>query len=419
MKTPFVIVIILIILFPSCAPKKVNLVTYDVKRSDYTEVIRASGSIQAVNTTNIMAPQIYYSNLAVAWAIPEGSKVEKGDKLCVLECPSLIQMLDEQNRKLEGLQADFKKLEADNALNRAMLDASLKENQAGMAIRQLDSVQMNFAPPVKQKLMGLELERSHVEEKKLQKKSEAEKKIDETEIRQLKSRILQVENQVSMISDQVKSLTILAPKSGIVGKAETLGMMMMMSGDGNIIEIGGYPKVGGRIFSEMALMALPELTEMQVAVDVQEADFKRIEKGQAVEIVVDAAGGLRTTGKVKRKPVTGKTDPYTDSKVKWYEVIVSIDSCHNRLPPGLSAKCDIFVSRVRDTIVIPTLAIFERDSVKVVYVADGDKFRPVPIEAGLNNSSQTIIAKGLKGTETIALLEPPQNLIVKPNTKKQ
>ncbi|MFA5817377.1 MAG: hypothetical protein WC865_17380, partial [Bacteroidales bacterium] len=139
MKTFFVTAIALSTLFPSCTPKKSNLITCDLRRSDYTEVIRASGSIQAVNTLNIMAPMNYYGSMTVAWVIAEGSHVVQGDSICILECTAMMELLDQELRNVETLQADFKKLEADNALNRAMLDARMKENKAGMAISQLDS----------------------------------------------------------------------------------------------------------------------------------------------------------------------------------------------------------------------------------------------------------------------------------------
>ncbi|TSA36246.1 MAG: hypothetical protein D4R64_08085 [Porphyromonadaceae bacterium] len=413
MKSFFVISIGLFILFPSCAPKKANLITCDLKRSDYTEVIRASGTIQAVNTVNIMAPMNYYGSMTVAWVIPESSQVAKDETICILECTAIMQMLEQELRNVETLQADFKKLEADNALNRAMLDARMKENKAGMAISQLDSVQMRYAPRIKQQLMALELEKSHIEEKKLQKKYQAEMTIDETEIRQLKSRIIQAGIRVQRMQDQVKSLTIVAPNSGMVAKSDSPDNMVY-SMDGGILEMGSYLKVGSQVYPRMALMALPELTEMQVSVEVQEVDYKRISKGQKVDIIVDAAKALRTTGSVKRKSLAPKNSYTGESKIKMYEVIVSVDSCHSRMPPGLSARCDIFISQVRDTVVVPTLAIFEKDSLKIVYVAEGDKFLQITVETGSSNSSQTIITKGLVGNETISLVEPPQNFIEKP-----
>jgi HlyD family secretion protein len=414
MKIFFVSAIVLPFLFLSCTKSPTGLVVCELKKSDYTEMIRASGEIQAVNTVNIMAPVNYYGAMTVAWVISEGSQVDQGDTVCILESPAMMQFLEQQQQNLESLQAELKKLEADNALNRVMLDARVKENKAGMAISELDSVQMHYAPQAKKRILALELEKAHVEERKLLRKTEAEKKIDETEIRQLNSRIGQAASQVQILLDQVKSMTVVSPKGGIVARPQTSEYMVMYA-DGTV-ERGGssFIKIGNQVSRRMPLMAIPDMVEMQVAVDVQEIDFKRIEKGQKVDILVDAAKALRTTGTVKRKSLQGKDSYSGVSKIKMYEVIIGVDSLHSLMPPGLSAHCEIFVSQVRDTVVVPTLAIFERDSLKIVYVANGDKFMPTPVETGSFNNAQTIVVKGLMGNETISLIEPPRKIIEKP-----
>ena len=181
------------------------------------------------------------------------------------------------------------------------------------------------------------------------------------------------------------------------------------------IEMGGYPKPGGMLFPELPLMTIPDLTEMQVKAEVQEVDYKRIEQGQKVTIMVDASNGIQTTGLVKLKPMAPKIKYISEQvQYKYYEIIISVDSCHNRMPPGLSARCNIMINEVKDTVVVPTIAIFDRDSMKVVYVADGESFIAAKVETGLSNSSRTIITSGLKGKETIALAEPPQKFIKMP-----
>jgi hypothetical protein len=127
---------------------------------------------------------------------------------------------------------------------------------------------------------------------------------------------------------------------------------------------------------------------------------------------VDAAKKLVTTGKVNRKSLMGKTaEKYSDSKVKFYEIIIDVDSCHSKMKPGLSADCEITLNQALDTLFVPTLAIFERDSAKVVYVREKKKFIPVEVKTGPAGSSFTLIAGGLKGDEVIALSEPPNRLI--------
>ena len=131
-----------------------------------------------------------------------------------------------------------------------------------------------------------------------------------------------------------------------------------------------------------------------------------------VLIRVEASTNLNTTGKIKRKALAGKNTK-EKTAIKTYEVIISVDSCHSRMKPGLSATCRIIIDQVKDTIIVPAAAIFARDSLKIVYVAEGEKFIPVTVETGLSNSSKSIISKGLAGNETIALIEPPHNLIRK------
>ena len=67
---------------------------------------------------------------------------------------------------------------------------------------------------------------------------------------------------------------------------------------------------------------------------------------------------------------------------------------------------------------MPTLAIFEKDSTKIVYVKSKKKFIPVNVETGTSGSSFTIICGGLKGGEILALMEPPVRLIAHRTIRK-
>jgi len=90
---------------------------------------------------------------------------------------------------------------------------------------------------------------------------------------------------------------------------------------------------------------MPDLNQMQISVEVPEIDYRRIELGQKVIISVEAVKDLNTTGKIKKKTLVGKQTE-SQTSVKTYEVIVSVDSCHLKMKPGLSALCQIIVDEV-------------------------------------------------------------------------
>ena len=203
MKKTFIHIILLIFILPACTEKKPNIVTFDLKRSDYLESIDATGTIQAVNNFTLVAPRINFSGLTVAHLAEEGTYVNKGDTICILDAPEYVSIVESNKGELEKLEADMKKLEADNAMQLSLLQAQVETNQAQLAISMLDSVQLKFAPPVKQRLLALEMEKANIEKKKLQKKFSARKRIDNSELIGMRSRIMMQKNRIKMYQDQI------------------------------------------------------------------------------------------------------------------------------------------------------------------------------------------------------------------------
>jgi HlyD family secretion protein len=208
-----------------------------------------------------------------------------------------------------------------------------------------------------------------------------------------------------MFQSQINSLYIVAPSDGFVIHAETPSFQI--NGGSTV---GGKIEEGSKVFFTMPILQIPDISKMQISVEVPEVDYKRINNDQKVEIKIASVSNLETTGKIIRKSLATKNRD-EKSQIKSYEVIISVDSCDSRMKPGLSASCRIIINEVKDTLVIPSAAIFMKDSTKIVYVAKGHKFIPVPIETAISNSSESIVSKGLKGNEIIALMEPPYFLI--------
>ncbi|TFH39462.1 MAG: hypothetical protein E4G95_01075 [Bacteroidia bacterium] len=408
MKSFIVPFFLLLLVATSCRERSINILTYDLKNSDFTEKLEVTGTVQAVNNNTVVSPRNYYGSMSVAYIANTGSYVKKGDTVCILSSPQLISYYESFITSLENMEGDLKKMVAVNALDMSLLDAQLENTIVQLKLSSLDSLQMSFVPPVNRKILALEIEKASVERRKIEKKQSAKKVIYESELRQIELRIIQQQGRIEMLNTQIDALVIVAERDGIVLHTEIPEMMFMSSS--GIGTIGGKIEAGSSVLSNMALLMLPDLSEMQISIGVSETDYKRIESGQKVNIIIDAVDNLSTTGRINRKTLVGK-NLQSDSKVKTYEIVIDIDSCHLLMKPGLSASCEIIINEVKDTMLIPTMAIFERDSLKTVYVVDQDMFVPVIIETGESNSSFTIVSSGLKGNERIALSEPAYNLI--------
>jgi multidrug efflux pump subunit AcrA (membrane-fusion protein) len=397
-------ILLIFLVISACRTNTQVVITYKLKHSVYLETIDVEGTVQAVNNNIVITPRIY-SELQVARLAKEGVFVRKGDTICILAAPDLMNTFEQFKTELEKIEGAKDSLEANQAMQLSLLEAQVETNKAQMEITMLDSVQLKFAPVVKQKLITLEMEKVKIEKMKLEKKLAAQKKIANSEISQIVSRITIQKNRIQMYQSQINSLYIVSPSDGFVIHAET--PTFYTSGGSTI---GGKIEEGSKVFSTMPLLQIPDISKMQVSVEVPESEYKRINNDQKVDIKIESVTNLETTGKIIRKSLATKN---RDEKlsIKSYEVIISVDSCDSMMRPGLSAMCRIIVDQVKDTIVVPSAAIFIKDSTKIVYVAKDDKFMQVPVETGISNSSESIVSKGLNGNETIALIEPPYLLI--------
>jgi HlyD family secretion protein len=407
----FISLIFLICLFSCTGGKDNSIITFQLGKSDYIERINLSGTVQAVINMPVMPPRNQIGQMTIVRLVQDGAFVKKGDTLCVLSSPEVESRYRELLTSIETLEAELKKAEADIRLNTALLKAQLATSEAQLKISSLDSLQMKYATEVNQRLLELEMKKALIEKQKTERKLAATKTIGETDIRSKRASIMQEKMRAQTFADQVSAMTVIAQRDGIVMRTES--PRIMVSGSTGTGSFGGPVREGSVILLVTPVLQFPDLSRMQISADVAEADFRKIEKGQKAFITVDAAEKLVTTGKINRKSLSSSmAQRYSGSKVKSYEVIIDVDSCHSKMKPGLSANCEIIIKEEKDTLFVPTLAIYERDSSKIVYVKKKKDFVPVKVETGTSGSSFTIITCGLKGDETIALTEPPNSLIV-------
>jgi multidrug efflux pump subunit AcrA (membrane-fusion protein) len=402
----------------SCTSKTSNsIITFQLSRSDYVETITVPGTVEAVVNTPVTPPSLEFGQMTIMKLAADGTTVKKGDTICVLSAPELESAYLAAKTTLDSLEAGLKRTEADNKLKITMLEAQLCTSEAQLKISSLDSLRMMFATDVEQKLLRLEMKKALIEREKTKKKLSATRMIAENDIKQINARIIQGKARVLSMADQVNALTITAQRDGMVSRTESpMFYFMSLQGSGTM---GGPIKEGSVLLMDIPVLQFPDLSQMQVSAEVDETDFKKVEKGQHVLITVDAAEKLKTTGTVNRKNLIGRNaQRYSESQVKFYEVIIDVDSCHLKMKPGLSASCEIILAEAKDTLFVPTLAIFEKDSAKIVYAKRKKQFMPVRVQTGYSGSSYTIIKEGLRGDEIIALTEPPGRLIVKESEKK-
>lgn len=368
-----------------------SLPTYAIKRTAYEDVLVIEGYTESVNSVNVLCPP--HVRGTVVHIIENGTRVKKGDVVCILEDAALAESCERLALDLESAHAEVEKLQASQQLEYALLEAQVENNEAEAILAESDSIQMLYMSPLERRSKELQLERANVERDRLLKKIEAAKVIQGMDIVRAEKRIRRIERRLEDERKKLASLTLKAPKDGIAVR----GRRWHWSDE--------TWNIGDHVGDGRVVVTLPDFEQLKVLFHAQETEFKRLQLGDSVKFSFDALPGNYGWGRITKLASVGQTRT-EGSQVKTFEVEVSVDSLLTPVEPGLSVKCHIYINHVPDAIVVPTISIFDRDSLKVVYVRRERKFEERKVTLDIGSPKMTVITDGLSEGEQIALIKP-------------
>ncbi|MDR1368745.1 MAG: efflux RND transporter periplasmic adaptor subunit [Dysgonamonadaceae bacterium] len=397
MKRLFVLTFISFLLFYSCTSHDGDLSVYTVSNADFNQILKIDGFVEPVKSTTLFCPSGIEGN--IIFLLEDGTRVEQGDTVCILEAKELETSYNQMLIDMETERASLNKIRADLDMQYALLEAQVRNNEADTKIAHLDSFQIEYATPSQKRIKELELEKVSIEKIKFEKKLKALGVIQQSDIKKAELKILRMETRAGSMKERLESLIIKAPQNGLVTRT-----MNFITGNKN--------QMGDVVWDNMPIVMIPEMADMKVSIAASERDFKSLNVNDSVYYGFDAMPGNVGWGKILKKSPVGK--PVKEkSKVKVFEVEASIDSVLEMPDPGFSVVCNIVQKTVKDTLVIPQVAVFEVDSMKFVYVKRGKQYEMRQIQTSLSFPKEAVISAGLKRGEVISLSKPDLSKVKK------
>ncbi len=384
--------------FISCSSKNgEELTCYTVERGAFVDVLRVEGFTESLGSVTLTCPPDVDGS--IEYLVESGTMVKRGDTLCIIEDLSIEERYDNLLIDLENSYADLESTKANAQLELAMLEAQVRTNEAETQIAGLDSVQLLYLSPTERRIKELQMEQSAIRRERLNKQVDKQKIIQQADIKKAESKISRIERRVESQRELLQSLILLAPRDGLAIRARRNPWTAQTW------------LVGDNVWNGRAVVTMPTIDSMKVLIYAQETEYKRIEVGDSVEYSFDAMPYNRAWGRITKLSPMGlkRTE---GSEVKTFEVEASVDSVLQPLDPGLSANCRIFLQHVPDTLVVPTVCIYKRDSVDVVYVRKGKKYEERVVRLSITTPRSSVIAEGVNEGEQITLIKPDDKHIL-------
>lgn len=180
------------------------------------------------------------------------------------------------------------------------------------------------------------------------------------------------------------------------------------------IPTGGTPRkiqVGDAVWSQQALISLPDISHMIVDTQVREIDIHKVRLEQAVLIQVDAYPDTVFHGAVHLVGSLAKSDRDLPAGVKYFQIQVLLNESDDRLRPGMTARIEILVDRLENVVYLPLEGVFEKDGQKICYMVRGKGVEERAVQVGKFNDDVIVIDDGIQAGEQIYLQDPTTLLV--------
>lgn len=159
-------------------------------------------------------------------------------------------------------------------------------------------------------------------------------------------------------------------------------------------------RVGDSLFKNQPFMAVPDMTNLVVHLDVPESELSSVREGQTVAILPRAFPDLRLAGRVASVGAMAGTRVDRPAWQKFFHVVVSLQESRPELRSGMSVLCRVLVHDDPDALVIPRTAVRWDENRPWCRLAGGARRE---LELGSGNEQWFAVKVGVQAGDRVQL----------------
>jgi len=358
-----------------------------------TQTLTLSGTIQSSNSTTIKSPHYWNISYRIIYLIKEGTYVSKGDTLIKFDHSQAKENLKQAQNQLQKHLYQKKIISKKNSNQIRQIKDQIKKTELNIKSTQTKLEQAKYSSKQKKKNIKLDLKRARTALEKQKRHLRSQKMINQKKMQAIQFKINQATQKVDFHQELINSLTITAPKEGLVVY------------EANKDEDEKQLARGSKISPDRPLLKIPNLSNMIVKAHLNEVDRFKIDSGQKAQIKLAAFPDTTFKGHLSYiSPLPKRKN--SKSKLKVYPFEIKIDSEKNyRLKPGLSARIEIIIDDLNNYYSIPSWCIFKPQDRLGVKTTQG-KFLGLDTLQILNGKAYFRYKPGIENNKLI----PNQNI---------
>jgi RND family efflux transporter MFP subunit len=437
---------------------------FPVKRGDLKIVVMENGYLKAKNSKEI-SPE-FQREATITWLVEEGKTVVKDDVLAEFDKTELETQVDDIEKQLLQAQNDLASAKADLEIQKRDSAASIESAEFNLKVtrlklerhdkgdmpnekRKLDlqiekadsdfaraqerfrqvpdlekegfmtkiqteqeriklreselnlesakrefQLWQDYSEPMEREQLSVNVKDQERQLVNAREKAEISVREKETRVSRAESQLQQTEQRLDKLKKELDKMTIKAPQPGIVHY-----------GDPSNPWERDQVKVGNRFWRGNTLFTLPDLREMQVLIQVHEADIDMVKVDQVAIIHVESVKDRSFTGKVTRINAVANSN-WMNENNKTFGCEISMDANEVEMRAGITAKVEIQVEELKDVLYVPVHAVFAEGAETFCFVPKAPAWEKRSVTVGKNNSHYVVVNSGLSEEDRVLLYDP-------------
>ncbi len=434
------------------------------RRATLTITVTESGNLESTKTVDGVC-EVMGSQIKIIELTPEGTHVEKGQIVCRFDSSEIDKNIAQQQIKVQQAETKIKtteqeveiarnKGEEDKVTAKVELELAkltltkyeksdfpaevfdLQGNIAQQASKAEESkdkvdqmrelVRKGFRTPEQLRTAQQEYEQYKFfhdrDLTKLEGKQQYEYQLKKTEY---SSKVMQAEGKVKRAKATAEASVTKAASEFEAAKATyglekkqldeydaQKGKTVIKAEQDGVVAYANEPwydssrqiREGAMVWFRQKIFSLPDMSSMQVKVNIHESLIKKVKPGQKAEIRVDAFPSLVLRGTVKTvSQIADSNRSWMSGGSKEYTTVVTIDVMPSEdLRPGMSAEVKILVKTIPNTLVVPVQCVVAHKGNHYVYALKGRKVERRQVKIGDTNEKLVQIVEGLREGDRVA-----------------
>jgi HlyD family secretion protein len=376
--------------------------TTRARRGDLPIRVYTIGELRSARSTMLLGPAVGGALQIVALK-PTGAVV-KAEEVIVEFDPSEQEFNLEQARSeyLE-VQEEIKKTNMEAEIQKAQDEVALLQARFAVRRAELEVSRNELASAIDAQKNLLNVEEARRQLAQLEQDIPARAKSSRASLVVLQEKLEKARLRMQQAQRGIEEMQLRAPVGGLVSVQENRGIFGGWRPPGMT-----FPEYreGDLVNPGAPISEVLQADQIEVKAKVDEADRISVDPGLPAEIRVDGMPGVLLQGKVKS--VAGlAARGWGPPSQKKFDMVVGLDKPDPRLRAGLTAQVLVRGADVKDALLLPRQAVFERDGKLVVYVPSGAGFEPRDVQVKQRSESFVAVDGVAEGT-TVALVDPDE-----------